>query len=146
MTKLVFGPSAEKRSLARTLVIREFPNCPICKGNSGYEVLGSSLNAFKCNTCQATWESSPLSNNTIVTLTLIQPSLYDFRGIELVGLSCFPSFYKSFDASYGNFLKSTRSQMTGQLGSKVSWKQTRSWYGSGQGRPGSEYPVLSSSW
>jgi hypothetical protein len=53
-------------------------------------------------------------------MSLVQPSLYDFRGIELVGLSCYPSFYKTFDASYGSFLKISRSQMTGQLSSKVS--------------------------
>ncbi len=117
---MVFGPSAEKRALARSVVIREFPSCPICKGNSGYDVSGSSLNTFKCNSCHATWESNPLSGNSIATMSLVQPSLHDFRGIELAGLSCYPSFYKNFDASYGSFLKNSRSQMTAQLSSKVS--------------------------
>src|SRR5436309_15661566 len=53
-------------------------------------------------------------------MSLVQPSLYDFRGIELVGVNCDPAFYKTFDASYGGFLKNSRSQMTAQLSSKVS--------------------------
>jgi len=117
---LVFGPSPEKRALARSLVIREFPRCPVCKGNSGYDVSGSSLNVFKCNSCQAKWESNALTGNSIASMSLVQPSLYDFRGIELVGVNCDPAFYKTFDASYGGFLKNSRSQMTAQLSSKVS--------------------------
>ncbi len=53
-------------------------------------------------------------------MTLVQPSLYNFRGIELVGVNCYPTFYKNFDASYGNYLRNVRSQLTGQLSSKVS--------------------------
>ena len=117
---MVFGPSAEKRALAQNLVIREFPHCPICKTSYGYEVSGSSLDSFKCNACKSTWKSNPLSNNTLLTMTLVQPSLYDFRGIELVGVNCYSNFYKNFDASYGNYIKNTRSQMTGQLSSRVS--------------------------
>jgi hypothetical protein len=53
-------------------------------------------------------------------MSLVQPSLYDFRGIELLGVNCYPAFYVTFDASYGTFLKNSRSQMTALLSSRVS--------------------------
>lgn len=53
-------------------------------------------------------------------MTLLQPSGYDLRGLELVGMNCQSVFYKNFDVSYGNFLKNWRSQMTRELSSKIS--------------------------
>jgi len=53
-------------------------------------------------------------------MTLVQPSGYDLRGIELTGLNYQSAFYKNFDASYGAFLKNYRSQMTSKLSSTVS--------------------------
>lgn len=116
----MFGPSAEKRAIAQSTVIREFPGCPICRATYGYEVSGSSLDHFKCNVCQAKWRSEPLSNGSISSMTLVQPSGYDLRGIELTGLNYQSAFYKNFDASYGAFLKNYRSQMTSKLSSTVS--------------------------
>src|SRR5438309_7881797 len=72
--KLVFGPSAEKRAIAQGTVIREFPRCPICKATYGYEVSGSSLDHFKCNTCQSKWQTEPLADGSISSMTLVQPS------------------------------------------------------------------------
>jgi len=116
----VFGPSAEKRAMAQSTVIREFPRCPICKATYGYEVSGSSLDHFKCNACQAKWQSEPLWNGSILSMTLVQPSGYDLRGIELSGTRCQSAFYKNFDASYGAFLKDCRARMVAGLSSTVS--------------------------
>src|SRR5207245_1871462 len=116
----VFGPSAEKRAIGQRTVMREFPSCPVCKATYGYEVSGSSLDHFKCNACQTKWRSEPLSNGNISSMTLVKPSGYDLRGIELTGLKYQSAFYKNFDASYGAFLKNYRSQMTAKLSSTVS--------------------------
>ena len=117
---MVFGPSAEKRAIAQGTVIREFPRCPICKATYGYEVSGSSLDHFKCNTCQTKWQTEPLADGHISSMTLVQPSGYDLRGIELTGIRYQSDFYKNFDGQYGAFLKNYRSQMTAKLSSTVS--------------------------
>jgi hypothetical protein len=117
---LVFGPSAEKRAQAQNTLMRELPRCPLCKGGYGYEISGSSVDHFKCNSCQAKWDTEPLSNGVLGSLTLVQPSGYDLRGIEVVGIRCQPLFFKNFDASYGDFLKKWRSDMSRRLGAVVS--------------------------
>src|SRR5437879_13582867 len=53
-------------------------------------------------------------------MTLVQPSGYDLRGIELTGIRYQSDFYKNFDGQYGAFLKNYRSQMTAKLSSTVS--------------------------
>src|SRR2546427_8777669 len=53
-------------------------------------------------------------------MTLVQPSGYDLRGIELTGIRYQSDLYKSFDGQYGAFLKNYRSQMTSKLSSTVS--------------------------
>lgn len=120
LSNLVFGPSREKRALAQNTAIREFPHCPICKANQGYDVSGSSLDLFKCNACQAAWRTEPLSYGVISSMTLVQPSGYDLRGIELAGLNYQSSFYKNFDTHYGTVLRNHRSRVTTQLSTTVS--------------------------
>src|SRR2546427_10982334 len=53
-------------------------------------------------------------------MTLVQPSAYDLRGIELTGIRYQSDVYKNFDAQYGAFLKNYRSQMPTKLTSTVS--------------------------
>jgi hypothetical protein len=120
---LVFGPSAEKRALAQNVLVRELPRCPVCpvcRGGNGFQVYGGSLDHFQCNSCQAKWDTEPLPNGVLGATTLAQPSGYDFRGIEIVGIRCQPLFFKNFDASYGDYLKKCRSDMAVKLGSVVS--------------------------
>ena len=116
---MVFGPSAEKRALAQNTLTRELSHCPICKGGFGFQISGSSLDHFTCNSCKAKWDTEPLANGTLGVTTLAQPSGYDFRGIEIIGLRCQPLFFKNFDASYGEYLKKCRSDMSLRLGSIV---------------------------
>ena len=113
--------------------MRELPRCPICKGGYGYQVSGGSLDHFQCVSCQAKWDTEPLSNGFLGATTLVQPSAYDLRGIEMVGILCHPVFFKNFDASYGDFLSKSRRDMTMRLGSMVSLEMgeelTWSWPG-----------------
>ncbi|HZY47640.1 MAG TPA: hypothetical protein VFE96_07580 [Candidatus Bathyarchaeia archaeon] len=53
-------------------------------------------------------------------MTLIHPSAYDLRGIELTAIRFHVADYKRFDSSYGAFLKNYRSQVTSTLSSVVS--------------------------
>ena len=117
---MVFGPSAEKRALAQNVLVKELPRCPICKGGNGFQISGGSLDHFQCNACQAKWDTEPLFNGTLGITTLAQPSGYDLRGIEIVGIPCQPLFFKNFDASYGDILKKWRADMSRSLGVVVS--------------------------
>ncbi len=117
---LVFGPSAEQLAVAQSVLAKEFPQCPICKAFSSYEVSGRSLDQFKCNTCYARWLTEPLTGGIIHSLTLVQPSGYDLRGIELAGVRYQTATYKNFDASYGAVLKHYRTQMTNTFSNVVS--------------------------
>ena len=53
-------------------------------------------------------------------MTLVHPSAYDLRGIELTGVRYNFADYKNFDGLYGAFLRNYRSQMIGTFSSVVS--------------------------
>jgi len=59
----------------KALMLKHFPNCPICFQSKGYDVLGADNDYISCKKCNATWRSEDFKKGEKLSqLTLTQPS------------------------------------------------------------------------
>lgn len=82
---------------ARELMTKNFPKCPICKSNKGYEVWGIKTNYIQCKSCKAKWratiEFTRGGHKGINNLTLWRPDK-DGKTVPLIGKKYPISFWR----------------------------------------------------
>ena len=71
-----------KSAEVKKLMLKYFPNCPICLTDKGYDVLGADNDAISCKNCSATWKSEDfIKSQELTKLMLVQnPTKYDITG------------------------------------------------------------------
>jgi hypothetical protein len=86
------------KELKQELMSKNFPKCPICKSNKGYEVSGVVKNYIQCISCKAKWRTTIDHSGRdlkIDTLTLME-SDKDKKTVPLIGNKYSIDFWRSF--------------------------------------------------
>ena len=73
-----------KKEQVAELMRENFPRCPICGSDAGYEVLGVFKSYVQCHSCEAKWDSNDFIGGKELKKLRLDEAAKDGRGLEFL--------------------------------------------------------------